>query len=219
MRSRPERESLERWAGGLGLNLGTDQWRQLEDYLRQVSEHSRKVNITSDSGSALFLRHAADALAALPVLRRRLGPIPNPSVLDLGAGAGFIGITLKIAWPEAEVTLLESSERKFRFLNWASAKLETPGLHVILGRAPSALLDGKLFDAVLVRALASWEQSARLGLSLAKSAGGFCILYQTRPPPNPDVSVPGARVLEILPYRLPAETRDRHLVVLERMGL
>src|SRR5437879_2106980 len=130
MRSLPGRESLESWAGGLGLNLDPAQWRQIEDYLRQVSEYNQKFNITSDSGDALYLRHAADALAVLPALKRRLGSHPSPRLLDLGAGAGFIGITLKIAWPEAEVTLLESSQKKFRFLNWAAAQLKTQGLHV-----------------------------------------------------------------------------------------
>src|SRR6267378_382473 len=70
------------------------------------------------------------------------------------AGAGFIGITLKIAWPEAEVTLLESSHRKFLFLNWASAQLKTRGLHAVLGRAPQAL-HGRTFDAVIIRAVTS----------------------------------------------------------------
>lgn len=220
----PGREPLEQWLDRLGCSLNPAQWSQLEDYLQEVSRHNEQVNITSDSGEALYLRHGADALAALPVLRRYLATSnPRPSLLDLGAGAGFIGITLKIAWPDLEMTLLEASRRKFQFLSNACARLKTPNLHVILGRAPEAL-HGKDFDAVIVRAVAHPEESARLGLSLARPKEGLCVSYQTLAPAPNDARLDGllrefgARLLEVVPYRLPEEESDRHLVIFQRSG-
>ena len=66
---------------------------------------------------------------AASVLRPLLAPAPK--ILDLGAGAGFIGIALKLVWPEAEVTLMESVERKYRFLNAAATRTGLKGLRVL----------------------------------------------------------------------------------------
>lgn len=222
MPSPPGRDELDCWLEGLGLRLSPPQWARLDQYLQAVSDHNEKVNLTSDSGKAFYLRHAADAFAALPALKRRLGcAAPGPSLLDLGAGAGFIGVALKIAWPEVEVTLLESSQRKFRFLNWAAARLEVPRLRVVLGSAPRAL-QGKTFDAVIVRAVAPLEESARLGLASARPDGGFCVLYRTQAPDPGEQALSRfleefkARVSEVIPYRLPGENAARNLVILER---
>jgi len=116
------------------------------------------------------------------------------------------------------VTLLESSQRKFRFLNWASAKIKARGLHAVLGRAPQAL-HGRTFDAVIVRAVTSFGESARLALSLAHPRNGLCVLYQTRPPPVEALRDIGTPPSEIIPYHLPQEQADRYLVILERIGL
>ncbi|UPT72538.1 MAG: class I SAM-dependent methyltransferase [Elusimicrobiota bacterium] len=106
----------------------------IADYLRFVQAENERVNITADPAwDDLVLKHASDGLFAVSVLRPLLPPAPK--ILDLGSGAGFIGVVMKLAWPEAEVTLMESVERKYRFLSAAAARTRAKGLRVLYARA------------------------------------------------------------------------------------
>ncbi|MBI3549918.1 MAG: class I SAM-dependent methyltransferase [Elusimicrobia bacterium] len=215
------RARMEAWAKGLDVAIGDAQWTQLETFLREVETYNAKVNITADAGDLLWRRHAADGLAALPVLRRALDGLAAPNILDLGAGAGFVGMTLKIFWPEASVTFLESSRRKFQFLNWISAQMKFKGLHVAYGKAPEAL-GPKRYEAVVVRAVAALPETIRMSAPLLDKEHGLLVVYQTEQPNFDSVELKeslkkhGARLRSIQPYRLPGEPSDRHLVLLDR---
>lgn len=211
----PGRSELETWLAERGERLSPEQWVLLDEFLRRVAEQNEKVNITADSGDALYLRHAADAFPALAMLKKRFSEAPK--ILDLGAGAGFIGITIKIAWLEADVTVLESSYRKFGFLNWACAETKLRGLHALLGRAPQAL-GGRIFDAAIVRAVARPDEAVRLGLRSVRRDGGMCLMYlavpaQADPRLKHAIADCDARLDETISYRLPGEDSDRHLAL------
>lgn len=199
---------------------------RLSAYLREVQVKNALTNLTADgSWDDLVLKHAADGVFAASVLRRELAGIgTSPRILDLGAGGGFIGFALKIAWPEAEVTLMEAVERKYRFLNAASAGLGLKGLRPILRRAGSgpprsAYETG--FDAVVERALAPLPEAVCLALPLLKPGGIFAAFQTDEPDPaDPALSKAlaraGARVLKSCPYRRPREERQRRLVIFAR---
>lgn len=197
--------ALAQW----GITLSANQRSLLERYLRLVLERGATVNLTADLGEAsLLLRHAADGLAAAPILRRRLGPTPR--LADLGSGGGFIGIALKVAWPEAEMALIEPVKRKFDFLNTATVALGLKGLKVVRARAGcGAGVAGAPFDAVLERALAPLPEALELALPLVRP-GGLVLAYQT------DAPEPGRKLIECVAYRLPRESRVRHLAIFRR---
>jgi 16S rRNA (guanine527-N7)-methyltransferase len=128
----------------------------------------------------------------------------------------------KIAWPEAEVTLLESSERKYRFLNLAAARTGLKGLRVLKKRAGHDRLAGREagFDAVLARALAPLPEAVRICLPLV-SEGGIFVCYQSDPPALDErlmkaLAAASSRLVESYPYLLPLEETARHLAVFER---
>ncbi|MBI5200074.1 MAG: 16S rRNA (guanine(527)-N(7))-methyltransferase RsmG [Elusimicrobia bacterium] len=208
------KSKLGPWLDGLGLSLDDAQWERLETYLAELRKVAEKVNLTADlDEDSWWRRHLADGLAAVKPLRERLGPAPT--ILDLGAGAGFVGFALKAAWPEATISLMESSYRKFQFMNVAAARLGMKGLRVFWRRAgaPSPV---DSFDAVLERAVAPLPNALRLAAPLAKS-GGLVVAWQSD---KPDASEPalkkalaasGARPEDPLPYRLPGEDLDRWL--------
>ena len=127
--------AAEEW----GAPLDAQALARLRSYLLEVQAKNAVTNLTADdSWDDLVLKHAADGVFAACALRRELrarGSPERPRVLDLGAGGGFIGFALKIAWPEAEVTLMEAVERKYRFLNAASSSLGLKGLRPVLRRA------------------------------------------------------------------------------------
>lgn len=213
------RAALSGWLEATGLRLDDAQWERLDAYLADLKAAAANVNLTADlDEEAWWRRHLADGLAAVGPLRTRLGP--QPSVLDLGAGAGFVGIAIKVAWPECAVALLESSYRKFQFLNAAAAKLGAKGLRVFWRRAGAPSPVGE-FDAVLERAVAPLPEAVRLGVPLAKR-GGLFVAWQTLAPDPGEpalakaLAATGARLEEALPYRLPGEESSRSLALFRR---
>ncbi len=199
-----------------GLELGKDQWALLGRYMEDVLEHNEKVNLTAArERREISRRHLLDGLAPVGELRRRLGP--SPRLADLGSGGGFVGFCVKIAWPEADMTLIESSSRKFSFLNLEALRLGLPGLHVRNergGRAES----GKTYDAVLARAVAPLEDLLAEAFPLLKE-GGLLMAYASAPAPD-SVDPLLARLKGLregsLAYRLPGEERERHLLFFRR---
>jgi 16S rRNA (guanine527-N7)-methyltransferase len=210
-------------AQGWGQPLSPTALDAIASYLSFVREKNEGVNLTADAGwDDLVLKHAADGVFAAGVLRAKLPP--NPRILDLGAGAGFIGIVIKLVWPEAEVTLMESVERKFRFLNAAATRTGLKGLRVLNRRAGSgaALTAYELdHDVVIERALAELPEALRLSWPMIGPNGLFAAFQSEEPDPAEPVlakamAATGATVLKSCPYRRPNETRDRRLVLFKR---
>lgn len=192
---------LSRTAEAWGLTLSKEQIDQLRRYLEDLLQYNLKVNLTAEKDpAAIVFRHIADGLAAISPLKSRLGP--SPEILDLGAGGGFIGMAIKIGWPEAKVTLMEPLQRKYRFLSGTSVRSGLKGLRVLKMTAEEAW--GKYsghFDAVVERALAELPEAKRLAMPLVRE-NGFFLAYQ---------STPGGEI--DFPYRLPREEKNRYLAI------
>ncbi|MBI4423565.1 MAG: class I SAM-dependent methyltransferase [Elusimicrobia bacterium] len=216
------RAALSPWLSERGLLLDDVQWARLDAFLDDLRRAAATTNLTADlDEGAWWRRHIADGLAALPALRARLPE--RPRLLDLGAGAGFVGIALKVAWPEAWVTLQEASYRKYQFLNLAVARLGLRGLRVLWRRAGAAAAPER-HDAVLERAVAALRDAAALALPLVGPGGLFVSWKSEAPSPDdPLLAATLARapadIEEDATYRLPGEGRTRHLVIIRRRPL
>ena len=220
----PEASSaLKKAADGWGLSLSPEQLAQIDRYVKELLAANQKTNLTADTDpEVVLLRHVADGLAAAGVLIKEAKK-PAPRILDLGSGGGYIGMAIKIAWPQAKVTLMESLERKFRFLNAMAVRSGLPGLTVALRRAGKGKLRGpeQGFDAVVARALAPLPEAVALALPLA-GPQGLVLIFQSA---EPDLAEPAlqrvlarhaARLVKSIPYRLPREDRDRCLALFGR---
>jgi len=143
------------------------------------------------------------------------------SLADVGSGGGLIGIPIKIACPDIGVTLIEPVQRKFDFLNFVTVQLGLKAMKVSRDSAEKYRQKGAgAFDAAIARALAPLENSLQLGLPLVRSKGYF-LLYQSQPVnPTPQLQAAlakdSARLLQSVPYRLPAESKERFLAVFEK---
>jgi 16S rRNA (guanine527-N7)-methyltransferase len=204
--------------------LNSVQRRQVENYLDLVACHNLKSGLTADiAPQTLLLRHAADALACVPVLKKWLsGNFRRPlSIADLGSGGGFIGVTLKIALPEIELTLIEPLKRRFDFLNLTLIALGLKGLH-LTRKAANQSLATDLFDIVVERALAPFPKAATLAATLLKPHGIF-IAYQSEIQENPGFqevttfrNPSPLAIKDRISYQLPHENRTRYLIISEK---
>lgn len=221
-------EALSEAARGWGAPLDAVALARIRSYLEEVQAKNATVNLTADDGwDDLVLKHAADGVYAAAVLRPLLaarGAPENPRILDLGSGGGFIGVCLKIAWPAAEVTLMEAALRKYRFLNAAAASLRMQGLRPLLCRAGACAPSSSYatgFDAVVERALAPLPAALELAFPLLKS-GGLFAAFQSKEPSSAEPEL--ARALAALEasqtdsrsYHRPGEARQRRLVIFGR---
>jgi 16S rRNA (guanine527-N7)-methyltransferase len=201
-------------ASAWGVPLETAQLDAIGGYLREVAAKNQVTNLTAEDGwDDLVLKHAADGVFAASILKMQVSA-ESPRVCDLGAGGGFIGVCLKLAWPQAEVTLMESVERKFKFLNAEAARLGVKGLRVLQRRAG----DGRPynsyesgFDAVVERALAPLDEALGLAKPLLKK-GGLLAAFQSAAV-TPALAGNGLRLLHCHAYRRPGEAQERFLAV------
>jgi 16S rRNA (guanine527-N7)-methyltransferase len=148
-----ERELVE-GCGKLGIDLSSKQIRDFRRFRHTIRQWNRPAGLVSPRDvNRLVSRHFLDSLSLLQVLV----PLRGARVLDVGSGAGFPGIPLKICRPEIELTLLEPREKAFFYLRQVLRTLSLNKVSVLMKRAESVWEqnDGpKPFDLVLTRALA-----------------------------------------------------------------
>lgn len=125
---------------------------KFDKYLAELVEWNKKFNLTAvDSPEEIRVRHFEDSLSILSAVE-----LSNERVIDIGTGAGFPGIPLKIACPKIRLTLLDSTRKKTEFLKNVVEKLGLEDVEVVWGRAEEInKLPGyfESYDVVLCRAV------------------------------------------------------------------
>jgi 16S rRNA (guanine527-N7)-methyltransferase len=119
----------------LGLNASLEQIEKFQAFSALLLEHNKKVNLTAITDpKGVALKHFADSASILSVCQISLGA----RMIDVGTGAGFPGIPLKIMRPDLRLTLLDSSRKRTDFLLDAIEKLELSNVEICLSRAEEA---------------------------------------------------------------------------------
>lgn len=171
-------EVLARTAEGLGLPLNAQQLQQFEGYYHQLIAANRRVSLTSITDyHEVQRRHFGESLAVGVALYQAgvLKPDEAASVLDLGAGAGFPGLPMRIVHPALRLTILETTRKKTAFLEHLLARLGLEDVVVITGRAETVAHEPthrEGYDLVLARAVAPLAVLVELALPFLK-LGGF----------------------------------------------
>jgi 16S rRNA (guanine527-N7)-methyltransferase len=151
---------LAKSARDIGVVLDEGQLADFAAYRDLVLAAAERFNLTAvrDPGE-VERRHFLEALALGATLVRLgvLAPAARPRVIDVGSGAGLPGLPVKIAWPEVEMALLESNEKRCRFLRETIARLGLAGAKVLEGRAETWARHRdhrERYDLALARAVA-----------------------------------------------------------------
>lgn len=175
----------------VGLDLPTAIYDQLGAYLQLLLRWNAKTNLTAIRDPAqIVTRHFGESLFAAGVLfGRETAEVPHrPAVglsgivdvearattlADLGSGAGFPGLPIKLAFPSLQVTLIESQNKKATFLKEVIRALHLEDIEVYSGRAEQW---GKQGDVVTLRAVEKFESVLLTAASLVAPGGRLCLL-------------------------------------------
>ena len=165
---------IEKGAAQLGLDITERQLCQLVRYAELLKDWNEKMNltaITDDEGIAV--KHFLDSMTAL--CTGKLGK----TVIDVGTGAGFPGLVLKIMRPETELTLLDSLNKRITFLKAVAEELGLDGIKFIHARAEDGGRDKALraqYDTVVSRAVANMTTLSEWCIPFLKKNGYFLAL-------------------------------------------
>jgi 16S rRNA (guanine527-N7)-methyltransferase len=159
----------------LGVRLSVAQLSQFERYLTLLADWSKRMNLVGDADpDVVQRRHMLESIALGAALREREILKPGARVLDVGSGAGFPGLVLKIVWPGIQLTLLEATQKKTQFLGAVVEELALHDTTVLVGRAETLAHDPGLraaFDVVTARAVAGLPALLELTLPFARIGG------------------------------------------------
>lgn len=206
------------------INLSEKQLQQFEDYYQLLVATNEHVNLTTITEySAVYLKHFYDSLTpAFFVAKIRDTPI---KLCDVGAGAGFPSIPLKIVFPEIEVTIVDSLNKRINFLKELVDKLGLTGVHLVHARAEefgAVKSDHReSFDVVTARAVARMSVLSELCLPLVKVGGHLIALKATKTQSELEdakkaLTVLGGTLEADYDLQLPITADERHVVVIEK---
>ena len=166
---------LQNYIKDYKITLTGNQYEQFQKYFELLAEWNEKMNLTAITDeSGVALKHFADSLSLLNFV-----DIPQNSTLaDVGTGAGFPGVVLKIARPDIKLTLIDSLNKRLVFLNEVCSQLGIDA-ELIHSRAEDGARDEKLresFDFAVSRAVARMNVLSEYCLPYVKVGGAFCAM-------------------------------------------
>jgi 16S rRNA (guanine527-N7)-methyltransferase len=206
----------------LGLKLTKQEEKAFETYATTLMEWNQRINLTAiTEPDQIENKHFLDSLSCIPVLRE----FPSKDLVDVGTGAGFPGIPIKIIMPEVNVTLVESIGKKVEFCRELIQKLDLKGIQIVQGRAEELGQDPKYreqFDVGIARAVAHLDILAEYLLPFVRLGGKMLALKGHTGPQEVQkaehaIQLLGGRMNKLVPVTLPGICEDRYLIIIDKV--
>jgi 16S rRNA (guanine527-N7)-methyltransferase len=214
-------------AGKLGMKLTTRQVKQFELYYRELIEWNKKINLTAITDySSVQLKHFLDSLTITLALSEEEVARPDFKIVDIGTGAGFPGVPLRILFPQPRLVLLEPTTKKTAFLHHIIRKLELQNVEVLNSRAEEAAhlpAYREQFALVLSRAVALLPTLVELALPFCRIGGRFIAqkkgeIDQEITRAKKALAVLGGRLDQTTKIELDEFTDARYLVIIDKIS-
>jgi len=205
-----------------GINLSEKQLEQFYTYYQMLIDWNEKINLTAITDfDEVLKKHFLDSLSIGRILKQD----SSVSILDIGTGAGFPGIPIKIAFPNTNITLMDSLNKRVNFLNEVINTLGLEKIESIHGRAEDFAKKGMLrenFDICVSRAVANLSSLSEFCLPYVKVGGKFISYKSEKALEELDTS---KKAIDILgggnvhydEFKLPGTDFSRTLISIEKI--
>lgn len=217
--------SFEKWLEQLSITLSGEQKQQFLTYYEYLVEKNKVMNLTAITEyEEVITKHFLDSLAVVKTSCFKPEKLAGKRLIDIGTGAGFPGIPLKIAFPELEILLLDSLNKRINFLNEVTEMLGLTKINTVHGRAEDyAKQKGyrESFDFCVSRAVANLSTLSEYCIPFVKQGGCF-ISYKSGSvdqeliQAEKAVKILGGQREEVVRFSLADTDMDRSFVVIHK---
>ncbi|CAM3033553.1 16S rRNA (guanine(527)-N(7))-methyltransferase RsmG [Lactococcus hircilactis] len=203
------------------LIVTDEQKEKFERYFELLVEWNEKINLTAiTQKNEVYLKHFYDSIA--PILYQLISNSPV-KLLDIGAGAGFPSLPMKIIFPKLHITIIDSLNKRIKFLSVLTESLELDHVELLHGRAEDFGQDRMYrgqFDFVTARAVARLSVLSELTIPFLKKNGRLLSLKAAQfeeelADAKHAIAVLGSQFQEEIAYELP-NGDERHIAVIEK---
>ncbi|MEA3406447.1 MAG: 16S rRNA (guanine(527)-N(7))-methyltransferase RsmG [Chloroflexota bacterium] len=229
---------LREGAKDLGLTLGARHMVLFERYYQELKTWNRRFNLTAITGyEEVQIKHFLDSLSCfLAFPSEALGPLPNRIplqfdrrslwCLDVGSGAGFPGLPVKILAPDIRMTLVDSTRKKVGFLRHMIDILELENVDAIHARAEELgqmAQHREKYDVVMARAVAHLPILCEYCLPLCRVGGRMIALkgqeaHKEAEESQKALDILGGALMEVKPVTLPILGPGHHLIAIDKVA-
>ena len=197
----------------INIELSEDQLNKLDKFYNLLVEWNKKINLTRIiEEKDVYLKHFYDSLT----IRKAIDLNEINTLCDVGTGAGFPGIVLKIVYPHLKVTLIDSLLKRVNYLNSIIKDLELNNIEAIHTRGED--FKGN-YDLVVSRAVASLEKLPKYTMHLVNKDGVFIAMKgdisKELTPELEKILNKRYKIVNIIEFELPKEESKRSLVILK----
>ncbi|MBO1209825.1 16S rRNA (guanine(527)-N(7))-methyltransferase RsmG [Mammaliicoccus sciuri] len=205
-----------------GITLTDKQIKQFGTYFEMLVEWNEKINLTAvTEKEEVYLKHFFDSVT--PSFYIDFNEIET--ICDVGAGAGFPSIPLKIVYPHLQITIVDSLNKRIKFLNELAASLDLDKVNFVHDRAETfgkSQQYRESFDLVTARAVARLSVLSELCLPLVKKGGQFVALKGLQGNEELEdaqfaISVLGGEVKTVNEFTLPLEESMRQIITIDKL--
>ena len=202
----------------LGINLTKEQLDKLKIYCDFLMEYNKHTNLTAiKTKEEIYLKHFYDSLTLIKVIDLT----KEDTLLDIGSGAGFPGMVLKIFFPNLHVYLIDSNNKKTKFLEELKDKINVDNIEIINNRIENITKDFlNSIDVVTARAVTNLTVLLELAIPLVKEKKYFIALKgNVKEELNNSlyaIDVLKCKLIENKEFTLPMDNSNRSLIVIQK---
>ena len=219
MKEKEFREEFEKYLSKIGVMLTEKQYDQFYKYMNLLIEWNKKINLTAIiEPREIILKHFVDSLTIAKYVKE------SQKIIDVGTGAGFPGIPLKIYSEELNVTLADSLNKRIVFLNEIIKELGLKKIETIHGRAEELGQNIKYrekYDIATSRAVANLSTLSEYLIPLIKKSG-YCICMKSAniedeiKDAKSAINILGGRIEKVEKFNLPGSEMGRSIIKIKK---
>lgn len=214
-------QKMALWLKERGIELDDTQWRQFEQYYEQLAEWNQKMNLTAiENRDDVYIKHFYDSIS----LSFFVSLDQVQTLADIGSGAGFPSIPLKIVYPHLRITIIDALNKRITFLRHLVETLKLDQVECIHARAEDAarLKEHRdAYEVVTARAVARMNVLNELCLPFVKPSGIFVAMKGSQAPQELEEAqasfrLLGAQLEQVHRFLLPSEQAERHIIIVRK---